>query len=184
MHFTTFLPLCVCLCVFTCAFCHVTNDIETEKIYEILDWIESASREELREAAGGTKVSQHCFIPNGRSSCAPQLVIAGAMKCGTTSLHTYLLNHPQVLPLKEEAKINGHNVLGMKEIRYFSDPTFYSLLFNNSLEESQNQFFDIFREMPTNSYIPTISIDASPVYIVRNNLPYREKCEKPNFNYI
>ena len=37
-----------------------------------------------------------CWVPQGREYCAPQFIIAGAMKCGTTSMFSYLLKHPKV----------------------------------------------------------------------------------------
>lgn len=43
-------------------------------------------------------------LPNGEGewqSCALQFIVAGAMKSGTTSLFSYLIQHPQVLPLRQ-----------------------------------------------------------------------------------
>jgi hypothetical protein len=47
----------------------------------------------------GEVANDKCYIPPNRNSCAPQFVIVGAMKSGTTSLYGYLSHHPDILPL-------------------------------------------------------------------------------------
>ena len=145
---------------------------------ESLDWIQELTKNELRKRAGGRKVNEYCWVPEGRDSCAPQFIIAGSMKCGTTSLHTYLLNHPQVLPLVEGAQLAGKEVLAMKEIRFFNDPTFKRLYQKKGLKESLNDYYSLFRDMPIpqeedNSTLPMISGDATPMYVVRSWYTFR-----------
>ena len=137
----------------------------------IISWIDGATRAEILKAANGTKVSDYCYLPLDRELCAPQFIIAGSMKCGTTSLHTYLLNHPQVLPLRDRARINGKEVLAMKEIRFFNEPVFSKLVLRNSLESALTDYYDLFRPVTApndraEDSLPLISGDATPMYVV------------------
>uniref|UniRef100_A0A7S4ILP2 Sulfotransferase domain-containing protein n=1 Tax=Vannella robusta TaxID=1487602 RepID=A0A7S4ILP2_9EUKA len=150
-------------------------------------WIESADREELRKSAGGMVVNENCYIPTGRTSCAPQFIIAGSMKCGTTSLHTYLLDHPQVLPIKGNGKLNGREILAQKEIRYFIDPLFSTLHKRVGPEGAKNQYFDLFENMPApgnNKEKQLFSGDATPMYVCQPTAAKRAYSTLPEAKVI
>lgn len=113
----------------------------------------------------GTKISETCSIPKGRETCGPHFVIVGSMKSGTTSLFSYLQNHPQVLPLKPDAKLNGRAILADKEIRFFLDPSYSSFINKFGYEEAIGFYYDIFPDIyPENSTL--ITGEASPMYVV------------------
>ena len=90
------------------------------------------------------------------------------MKSGTTSLHSYLLNHPQVLPLKEGAKVNGKEVLGGKETYFFMDPHFSRLMETQGEQATMAKYYEIFPDIYPENNIKSqaISGEATPMYVV------------------
>ena len=73
-----------------------SQDIHGPQIRKLLEF-NSSPHSSLEE-------NKKCFIPTNRNTCAPQFIIAGAMKCGTTSLYGYLSHHPDILPLGESSE--------------------------------------------------------------------------------
>lgn len=123
----------------------------------------------------GEPESPTCYVPPGRDSCAPHFVVAGAMKCGTTSMYAYLLNHPQVLPLAPGAKLNNKAVLAEKEVRFFNDPTYTQMVNKHGIDAALEEYYNLFQEIPPPSspyfqghpHRNMITGEASPMYIVR-----------------
>ena len=143
------------------------RNLQNQKRDNLVHQIDRSSKEDLKSIyPPGISVSNHCYIPKGRNSCAPQFIIAGSMKCGTTSMHKYLQNHPQILSLKYDALLNGKGILANKEIRFFNDPLFTTMISRIGLEASLNQYYDLFRFMNPNDTLPMISGDATPMYVV------------------
>lgn len=120
-----------------------------------------------------TPASPTCYVPPGRDSCGPHFVVAGAMKCGTTSMYAYLLNHPQVLPLAPNAKLNNKAILAEKEVRFFNDPTYTQLATKYDVDGALAQYYDLFQEIPPPSspsfsghpHANMVTGEASPMYI-------------------
>lgn len=55
----------------------------------------------------------------------PNFLIVGAQKCGTTSLHEYLYQHPQIyLPEGKETKFFAEDARYSKGITYYEDVCF------------------------------------------------------------
>lgn len=125
----------------------------------------------------GELISETCWVPKGRRYCAPQFIIAGAMKSGTTSLWTYLLNHPDVLPLVsvqiDPKKLR--TVLAEKEVRFFNDPAYPQLVREYGKQEAVDYYLDLFAQIPPerrekeDPFIRAnhgkITGEASPMYI-------------------
>ena len=112
----------------------------------------------------GTVYSPTCFIPEGFDRCAPHFLIAGAMKSGTTSLFSYLHNHPNILPLVPDAKLNGKPVLANKEVRFFNEPTFSSLVYKHNQTVALREYMKVFPSISPSSKV--ITGESSPMYIV------------------
>src|SRR3990167_5919163 len=113
----------------------------------------------------GYRHSNTCYIPYQRETCAPHFIIAGAMKTGTTSMFSYLLNHPNILPLKSDAQLNGRPILANKEIRFFNDPSYSQIVKTFGVTNAINQYFDVFPDIDKDWKI--ITGESSPMYIVR-----------------
>ena len=100
--------------------------------------------------------------------CLPNLIVIGAMKCGTTSLHYYLNQHPDI------------SMSEVKEINYFV-PQFHG---DKSLEWYKNHFTPgtIYRGESSQNYskrhlvesvasnIKKTTPDVKLIYIIRNPL--------------
>jgi len=120
-----------------------------------------------------TPLSPTCYVPPGRDTCGPHFIVAGAMKCGTTSMYAYLLDHPQVLPLAPGAKLNGKAILAEKEVRFFNDPTYTQMVTKHGLENALDQYYDLFQPIPPpgspyfagHELANTVTGEASPMYI-------------------
>ncbi len=110
----------------------------------------------------------------------PNLLIIGAMKCGTTSLHNYLNFHPEIYMTKE------------KELNYFVDSlnygrglSWYKSKFNKAdskvLGESSPNYskYPLFKNVPKNIHntIP----DTKLIYIVRDPIQRLISHYKHNF---
>lgn len=116
---------------------------------------------------GQHMASKNCYIPAGRTSCAPHFVIVGSMKCGTTSLYSYLLNHHQVIPIPQNATLQGP-ILANKEVRFFLDPAYSSQIKHLGFNATINKYFNVFPYiLPEDN---TISGEASPMYVVSKKL--------------
>ena len=87
------------------------------------------------------------------------------MKTGTTSMFSYLLNHPNILPLKSDAQLNGRPILANKEIRFFNDPSYSQIVKTFGVTNAINQYFDVFPDIDKDWKI--ITGESSPMYIVR-----------------
>jgi hypothetical protein len=114
----------------------------------------------------GTLVNPQCWIPKGRSHCAPFFVIIGSMKCGTTSLYSYLLNHPQVLPINSGARLGGRPIIAEKEVRFFIEPSWSKLMNSVGIEKAYTEYFDIFPPIAPSNEFQVITGEASPMYVV------------------
>lgn len=98
----------------------------------------------------GVLLSNKCWVPEGRRTCAPQFIIAGAMKSGTTSLWSYLQNHPHVLPLSSQIidPQGLREVTAQKEVRFFNDPGYSQLVNEYGKSAAINYYLDIFPIIP------------------------------------
>lgn len=114
----------------------------------------------------GTKISETCSIPKDRTTCGPHFVVVGSMKSGTTSLFNYLQYHPQVLPLKPNALLNGRGILADKEIRFFMEPLYSNQLNKLGYKEAMNSYYDIFEEIYPMENVTLVTGEASPMYVV------------------
>jgi len=132
------------------------------------------------QPVSGTLETPTCFVPSGRDNCAPYFVIVGSMKCGTTSLFSYLQNHPQVLPLKSDAKLNNRRVLANKEVRFFLDPL-YSSLVQSKGANMINDYYDLFSEISpaNNTKNGFITGEATPMYVCSTGVAERVKSAFP-----
>jgi len=83
------------------------------------------------------------IVRRAHRPCGPRGFILGAMKAGTTSLNSYLRQHPQVLPTAR------------KEIRFFSSDDLYDL----GIDWYQSFF------PPTPLTGQYLSVDATPAYL-------------------
>ena len=120
--------------------------------------------------AVGEHVHATCWVPEGRTACAPQFIVAGAMKTGTTSLWAYLLNHPLVLPLQKTVidPQKLRTVLAEKEVRFFNDPAYSQLVKEYGREQAISYFLDLFVPIaptPAEPHFGKITGEASPMYI-------------------
>lgn len=93
----------------------------------------------------------------------PDFIIIGGMKCGTSSLYTYLGQHPYIF------KSN------YKELRYFSHDEYYS-----KGEKWYRSHFPIKKKMPDNS----LTFEASVDYLSSSEAPERLKNLLPNIKLI
>ena len=142
--------------------------------------VDRLSVEEVRQQAlskGTFYKEENCWVPPGRETCAPWFVVAGSMKCGTTSVYSYLLNHPSVLPISPEAKLNNKSILALKEIRFFNDPT-YARMVGKDESSAIDEYYDIFEKIsspvaahPINK--GKITGEASPMYVVSRKSNFR-----------
>ena len=149
----------------------VENNIKLQAEHNIVPPKSNTTNSEF----GGRHISENCFIPNGRTHCGPQYIISGAMKCGTTSMYAYLTSHPKVLPLNPTSKLNGKPVLANKEVRFWLDPTYTSMVKSKSEQGALFEYLDLFYPIGTKDpyfdvdsmkYIDYITGEASPMYIV------------------
>ena len=93
----------------------------------------------------------------------PDFIIIGGMKCGTSSLYTYLSQHPYIF------KSN------YKELRYFSHDKYYS-----KGEKWYRSHFPIKKKMPDGS----LTFEASVDYLSSSDAPERLKNLLPNIKVI
>ena len=112
----------------------------------------------------GVKLSETCYVPEGRTGCAPHFIISGAMKSGSTSLFSYLQNHPNILPLVDNPILDGKPVLAEKEVRFFNDPTFGNFIVRFGEKDALSRYLDVFRPITASSHL--ITGESSPMYIV------------------
>lgn len=134
---------------------------------------------------GGLLYSESCFIPTSKiqeNICAPQFIIAGTMKGGTTSLFTYLQHHPLVLPLNQtDVTIAGKtkqftiSAMGDKETRFFNKQIYNQVLNELSYKRVMDTYLSFFPKISsTNKEHPNykegfITGEASPTYLVRQS---------------
>ena len=120
-------------------------DRGTARILRLLGLLEAARRAELRRRLGQPRA-------------LPDAVILGAMKCGTTSLHNYLVQQPGVIePLR-------------KEVHYFDEhygrgETWYRANFGRLGETGLN-------------------IDSSPYYLFHPAVPRRMRALLPDAKLV
>ena len=138
----------------------------------------------ITKELGGIPYSESCFVPKAvlkENLCAPQFIIAGTMKGGTTSLYTYLLQHPLVLPLAQSS-INlprGENgkrmrlvAMGDKEIRFFNKHIYNPIVAQYPSQSTLRAYLSFFPEIHADekheiSYKSGfITGEASPTYLV------------------
>eukprot|EP00339_Tiarina_fusa_P023304 CAMPEP_0117056966 /NCGR_PEP_ID=MMETSP0472-20121206/39529_1 /TAXON_ID=693140 ORGANISM="Tiarina fusus, Strain LIS" /NCGR_SAMPLE_ID=MMETSP0472 /ASSEMBLY_ACC=CAM_ASM_000603 /LENGTH=368 /DNA_ID=CAMNT_0004773629 /DNA_START=146 /DNA_END=1252 /DNA_ORIENTATION=- len=99
------------------------------------------------------------------------------MKSGTTSLWTYLLSHPDILPLASTQldPLGKRKVVAEKEVRFFNDPGYTTLIEEYGKANAIGYYLDLFPIIPppnvrtkdlmlmTNQN--KISGEATPMYI-------------------
>jgi hypothetical protein len=124
----------------------------------------------------GKIVNEKCYLPLNRSFCAPTFAVIGAMKSGTTSLFGYLLEHPEMLPLRPtppdfEKKTGVKPPLANKEIRFFNDHNLATAIQHNGFIGAQHVYLNLFEDiLPTfDESDQIITGEATPMYIVRIN---------------
>ena len=135
---------------------------------------------------GGEHHSDNCWVPRGHESCAPRYIIAGAMKCGTTSLFQYLTQHPDILSLKSFVldPSDPAPVTAEKEVRYFIDPMWSTLKFKYGQDKSVSLYLNLFEEIPSPNIVPhpdpdveknrgKITGEATPMYICQPGVAKR-----------
>jgi len=128
----------------------------------------------------GRVVSPTCWVPQGRVCCAPTFIVAGAMKCGTTSLWSYLQSHPEVLGLAS-SQIDPQelrSVVAEKEVRFFNSPAYDQLVKEYGKASAIDFYLDIFplipppdvrsRDLMLMTNQGRITGEATPMYI---NIP-------------
>jgi hypothetical protein len=101
----------------------------------------------------------------------PTFVIAGSQKCGTTSLYSYLLKHPQMIPLADSTK-----ALGKKETRFFSSH------YTRDFSVYMSNFQPISSMMHNKKKV--ITGEGSPEYIYEPLVPSRLKRSMPDVKLI
>jgi hypothetical protein len=145
--------------------------------------------------AGWTPMAEDalCFAVPGKAfigkRCAPSFIIAGAMKCGTTSLYAYLTRHPQIEPVTSAAvdyprqkvregsrrALVKKQVLAAKEVRFWMDPNYNKLTKElGGIDEALQWYFNLFDPIQVPSEfgvdrVPKmrkIAGEATPMYIV------------------
>lgn len=144
------------------------------------------------DGLGGTWLGEKCWVPKGREFCAPQFVIPGSMKCGTTSMFAYLMKHPDVLELRSSVidEAQQRSVMANKEIRFFNDPTWRKLTKAHGTEAAVGKYFDLFEEIPGPN-MPRhpdpevernrgkITGESSPMYVCQPGVAYRIRSSLP-----
>jgi len=103
---------------------------------------------------------------------APDFLIVGEAKCGTTSLYEDLIKHPHILPTKGFDKVSydgGSIYLSQKE------PRFFDRHWHLGLDWYLNKFTD---------EPGTITGDGSPMYFYRALSMYRIKLTFPDIKII
>jgi len=142
---------------------------------------------------GGRHITDNCYIPKGRTTCGPQYIISGAMKCGTTSMYAYLTSHPKVLPLNPTAKLNGKPILANKEVRFWLDPTYSSMVKSKGDDKSFYEYLDLFYPIGVSDpyfhssnmqYVDYITGEASPMYICQFGVAQRIYNHLPDVKII
>ena len=151
----------------------------------------------------GERISNKCWIPKNRTSCAPQFIITGHPKSGANAAYSYLLEHPDVLPLQNfviDSK-KSKTVLNKRDSRFFSDPSYMKLLDEYSDDELKEFYLDLFPEIspPTfdeenemreideengNSTVSKITGEFSETYFNQLYVPLRIKRFLPQVKII
>lgn len=177
--------ICCCICCFLIILPIVSNLHKFKGPKEILGSV----------PMNGVKYSETCWVPEGRHHCAPHFIIAGGMKCGTTSMFTYLLGHPDVLPLRsyEMDSPYARPIVAEKEVRFFIDPNWSLLVEKHGQEAAVNIYLDLFEEIPPTSKetdpeikenFGKITGEGSPMYICQPGVGKRMKDVLPNTRVI
>ncbi|MBU2503349.1 sulfotransferase [bacterium] len=81
----------------------------------------------------------------------PNLIIAGAPKCGTSSLHRWLEAHPDVLGSSE------------KETYFFADPGTHMFRPESHVSKGLDAYRDYFRPIPGSA--PRVVLESTPSYL-------------------
>ena len=132
----------------------------------------------------GTKITKQCYLPQGRSSCAPQFIISGSVKSGTKVIYDYLSNHPKVLPLNPSATLNGKTIISNREIRFWMDPIYTSLVQQKGEMEAFHDYLDLFYPISVSDpyfqnkeeeYVDYITGESSPMYMVCFSINYKDR---------
>jgi len=144
------------------------------------------------DGRGGTWLSETCWLPKGREFCAPQFVIPGSMKCGTTSMFAYLMKHPDVLELRSSVidKEERRNVMANKEVRFFNDPAWRKLTKAHGVTAAVGKYLDLFEEIPgpnmprhpdpeVEANRGKITGESSPMYVCQQGVADRIKDHLP-----
>lgn len=82
----------------------------------------------------------------------PSFIIVGAQKCGTTSLYSYLVQHPKIIGSKR------------KEVHFFDD--------EESFKKGSRYYLEFFKNK-RDPFATKISFEASPSYIYTPNVAKR-----------
>ena len=151
--------------------------------------LKGKNNEKVKVTEKGVYFHDKCFLPHNRESCAPQYIIAGAMKCGTTSMFSYLQKHPEVLPLRKflldpTETSKKWTVVAEKEVRFFNDPYWKAMVKEYGEDTAVSYYFDLFEEIPPPSipnhpdpevekYRGYITGEATPMYICQFGVAQR-----------
>lgn len=113
------------------------------------------------------RLSTKCFrMLTSPMRVHPNFIIIGAMRCGTTSLFEYLVQHPQIMtPL-------------YKEVRYFTDRYWLGPLFYRAC-------FPTWRQMQRQTSLgPPATFDATPAYMFNPAAVKRIKQKLPDVRLV
>lgn len=119
------------------------------------------------------------FVPSGcgNDSCKrvlPSFIIVGGQKCGTTSLYSYLIQHPQILSLAPDT-----DAFGGKEVRFFSSKFVH---YNQSMDAYMKNFFSF--DSITEKDRKYITGEGTPEYLNTLDAPARIKKYLPDAKLI
>jgi hypothetical protein len=101
-------------------------------------------------------VNSSALLPNGKlgtTSSIPEIFIIGAAKCGTTSLHELLVNHPDICDS------------GIKEKHFFDEPVKIFRQQHNNLEAYQKLFLVGGKSKNPANRNCKYHVDSTPAYI-------------------
>ena len=107
----------------------------------------------IRKARGKVRLSLNGLLPNQ----APEFIIVGAQKAGTTSLHAYLSQSVKLLASFP------------KEVNYFATDQYY--------DHGKDWYHKHFTDVRLSRKRPVVAFDASPNYL------YRRKAARRIFEY-
>ena len=181
------LPLCFCLSLIVLGgFLLVSLHV-----MELLRGLREEEMQLFEEELPSRPVFGHaawpnCWLVQNRTSCAPQFIVAGSMKSGTTSVYSYLKAHPRVLPLHSFSLDPGGTrlVVSEKEVRFFNDPHWSAMLREYGQDDSVSYYLNLFPAISPNSSVQHITGEATPLYLSQPGVARRISDVLPEIKII